>query len=61
MTERGIPQAVVTGPSGVTGILSFEEILGVLGNICSPLDITRRPMGEGGPEGVNGAPSDRLK
>lgn len=61
MTERGIPQAVVTGPSGVTGILSFEEILGVLGNICSPLDITRRPMGEGGTEGGNGAPSDRLK
>jgi CIC family chloride channel protein len=60
MTDRGIPQAVVTGPSGIVGILSFEEVLGVLGNICSPLDITRRPMSDSGNRG-HGASSDRLK
>jgi CBS domain-containing protein len=47
MTDRGVPHAVIMGPPGVVGVLSFEEILGVLGNICSPLDITRPRMGAG--------------
>jgi len=60
MLDRGIPQAVVMDASGVKGILSFEEILGVLGNICSPMDITR-PREEPSSEGTGEAPNDRLK
>jgi chloride channel protein, CIC family len=60
MTDKGVPQAVVVGPSGVMGLLSFEEILGVLGNICSPLDITRRPM-QACEETASGPPDDTLK
>jgi len=63
MTDKGIPQAVVVGPAGVVGLLSFDEILGVLGNICSPLDITRKPMTCPGGEDNKAAeqPNDRLK
>ena len=61
MTDKGIAQAVVIGPAGVVGLLSFDEILGVLGNICSPLDITRRPMPEAGEEPASGPPGDTLK
>lgn len=60
MTDKGVPQAVVVGPSGVMGLLSFEEILGVLGNICSPLDITRRPM-QACEGTASGPPDDTLK
>jgi hypothetical protein len=60
MTDKGIPQAVAVDRTGVRGLLSFEEVLGVLGNICSPLDITRRPMGSAGGE-ENGPPGDSLK
>jgi CIC family chloride channel protein len=58
MTDRGIPQAVVMEGAKVIGLLSFEEILGVLGNICSPLDITRRPMSS---SNTNEPPGDTLK
>lgn len=61
MTDRGIPQAVVVGPAGVVGLLSFEEVLGVLGNFCSPLDITRRPMTGTCEEPASGPPGDTLK
>jgi CIC family chloride channel protein len=58
MTDKGIPQAVAVDRTGVRGLLSFEEVLGVLVNICSPLDITRRPMTK---DGDDGAPGDSLK
>jgi CIC family chloride channel protein len=58
MTDKGIPQAVAVERGKVQGLLSFEEVLGVLGNICSPLDITRRPMSA---SAVNGPPDDTLK
>jgi len=58
MTDRGVPQAVAVDRGAVRGLLSFEEVLGVLGNICSPLDIARRPMSQ---DGENGPPGDTLK
>lgn len=61
MIDRGIPQAVAVDASGVRGILSFEEVLGVLGNICSPMDITRHRVEQGDREAANVAPGDRLK
>jgi CIC family chloride channel protein len=61
MIDRGIPYVVAADAAGIAGILSFEEILGVLGNICSPLDIARRPTGRESREASNGTLGDRLK